>query len=152
ARLITRPIAAVVAQAGRAAAGERNAIAPLAHYGTLEVAELSKSLVRMAATLEARADYIRGFAAEVSHEFKTPLAAMRGTVELLSERLAEMSPEERRRFLDNLAGDVARLDRLVQRLLELARADVMQPAPGERSDLSEVLPRLAAAQRAAGLA
>jgi signal transduction histidine kinase len=108
-------------------------VAGLALAGTREIAELSHSLVTMAETLEARADYIRGFAAEVSHEFKTPLAAMRGTVELLQEHLATMTEAERRSFLANLAEDVTRLDRLVRRLLDLARADVMRRSgPGRR--------------------
>ncbi|WP_249039750.1 hypothetical protein, partial [Archangium gephyra] len=34
-----------------------------------------------------------------------------------------MSPEQRERFLANIDADARRLTRLVQRLLELARAD-----------------------------
>jgi signal transduction histidine kinase len=105
----------------------------------------------MARTLEQRSDYIRAFAANVSHEFKTPLAAMRGTVELLREHVMEMPAEQRERFLSNLAEDADRLDRLVRRLMELARADVLQPAE-ERAAVKPVLDRVAERYRAQGLA
>ncbi len=68
---------------GVAAAGGE--VAPLPRPGTREVAELSDALTRMAATLEGRARYVSAFAASVSHEFKTPLAALRGAAELLED-------------------------------------------------------------------
>ena len=45
-------------------------------------------------------------------------------MELLSDHLPDMTAEESRRFVDNLAADIARLDRLAQRLLDLAQADL----------------------------
>ena len=46
-----------------------------------------------------------------------------------------MSPAERRRFLNNIAGDSDRLSQLVTRLLDLARADMAMPEPGVWSAL-----------------
>jgi len=148
---VSRPVRAVMLQAHRAAGGERGAVTPLASPMTREIAALSASIASMAATLEQRADYIRGFAAEISHEFKTPLASLHGTIELLRDHLATMSEAERQRFLDNLQGDVDRLNRLVQRLLDLARADMRQRTGAERTDLSKALPSLAARCREQGL-
>jgi len=148
---ISRPIREIVAQARRAAAGERGAVVPLRRRYSQEVADLSDSLASMARTLEARADYIRDFAAEVSHEFKTPLAGMRGAVELLREHLDEMDIQERRRFLEGLAENVDRLERLVRRLLELARADVLRPSGSEQCDAAEVARAAAARFTAQGL-
>ena len=85
----------------------------------------------MARNLEHRSEYIRNFAAHVSHEFKTPLAAIQGAIELLDEHAEGMSAEKRARFLRNIGQDTERLERLVDRLLEMARADVMEPAAGE---------------------
>ena len=82
-RLVTFPLAAVVAQARAVAEGGR--MTPLARPGTREVAALSATLARMEATLAQRAGYISGFAASVSHEFKAPLAAIRGAGELLDD-------------------------------------------------------------------
>src|SRR5262249_25558655 len=92
---ISRPGRAVPEQAKRTAEGERGAINTPTGPTVREVAELSEAISRMARTLEDRADYIRSFAAHVSHEFKTPLTTIRGTVELLQEHFDTMSQEER---------------------------------------------------------
>ncbi|HYC02186.1 MAG TPA: HAMP domain-containing sensor histidine kinase [Azospirillaceae bacterium] len=147
---IGRPLRAVTDQAKRAARGERGAMAHPAPAAVREVAELAAALSTMAGTLERRADYIRDFAAHVSHEFKTPLTTIRGTVELLRDHLDEMGGEERARFLGHLDQEAERLSRLVRRLLELARADVARPAG--TADAGAVLEALAARHRAAGLA
>ncbi|WP_420467157.1 sensor histidine kinase [Panacagrimonas sp.] len=150
---IGRPVRAVIRQARRAARGESGAVVPLRHAGTREIAELSQTVAAMARTLEERARYIRDFAAHVSHEFKTPLTAIRGTVELLRDHAATMNPDERERFLALLESDAARLDRLVSRLLELARADMARPgAEPVITALSPLLQALAQRYRERGLA
>ena len=58
---------------------------------------------------------------------------MAGTLEVLGDHLDDMTPEERRHFIDNLAGDVSRLESLTRRLLELARADMRDQAKGVSS-------------------
>ncbi|MER2603464.1 MAG: HAMP domain-containing sensor histidine kinase [Candidatus Competibacter phosphatis] len=148
---VVRPLRALVEQAQRATAGEQGAVTPLARPVTREVAELSQAVAAMARHLEQRADYIRTFAAQVSHEFKTPLAAIRGAVELLHDHGDTMTVAERERFLTHLDQDAARLDRLVRRLLELARADVMQSSASDRAEVAVVVRRLAARYREMGL-
>lgn len=148
---VVRPLRMLVRQARRATAGEKGAVTPLARPVTREIADLSHALATMASHLEQRADYIRTFAAQVSHEFKTPLAAMRGAVELLRDHFAAMTPTERDRFLDNLDQDAVRLERLVRRLLELARADVMQAATVERTEVASAIRRLVSRYQATGL-
>jgi signal transduction histidine kinase len=125
---VSRPIRALVVQAERVARGERGAVTELDRPGTREVRQLSVALVKMSEAQEDRAQYIRTFASNVSHEFKTPLTALRGAVELLRDHGPKMTEKERDRFLSNVQQDVERLDRLVGRLLELARADVVEPA------------------------
>ncbi len=143
-RLVTRPLGLVVAQARRVAAGRAGAIAPLKGPIPREAAELSEAVARMAATLEHRADYIRNFAAHVSHEFKTPLTSAKGAVELLSDHFDSMSPEERAQFLRTVADGLDRLDRLVRRMLDLARADMARPAETASAALAPALDRLRA--------
>jgi signal transduction histidine kinase len=156
-RTVSRPLEELVGQSERAARGERGAVTALERPMTREVAQLSESLAGMARTLEERAEYIRTFTSHVSHEFKTPLAAIQGAVELLREH-SDMPEERRRRFLDNVAADAKRLERLVARLLELARADVAgtaargsssAPAPG--TDLAALIADIARRYRALGL-
>jgi two-component system phosphate regulon sensor histidine kinase PhoR len=72
-----------------------------------------------------RADRIRrDFVANVSHELRTPLTAIRGYVEALLDEGDAADPN--RRFLDVIQRHVARMERLVQDLLRLARLDAGQ--------------------------
>ncbi|MEO1085315.1 MAG: HAMP domain-containing sensor histidine kinase, partial [Acidobacteriota bacterium] len=148
---VARPLAALARQAGRVRRGEKDAAAPLARPVTREVDEISRAVADMAEALVRRADYIAAFAANVSHEFKTPLTSIHGTVELLTDHLDDMKPDEVRRFLGMLEKDAARLDRLVERLLELARADVLRPGDA-RTAVAPVVARVVARFRAGGMA
>jgi signal transduction histidine kinase len=138
---IARPIHALIRQTRGIATGDERALEPLKSPMTEELALLSQSFSEMAQSLEHRSDYIRNFATQVSHEFKTPLAAIRGAVELLQEHIHDMPAEKRDRFLRNLSDDATRLQRLVERLLEMARADVLETQPGT-ADLAELVARL----------
>jgi signal transduction histidine kinase len=104
----------------------------------------------MAATLKRRADYIEGFATEVSHEFKTPLTALRGALELLRDHAATMTEAERDHFLAHCVEDVQRLDRLVRRLLDLARAEAPPPRAPASCPLRETVEQAVAPYREAG--
>lgn len=147
---IVRPARELMRRAERVARGERGVDVEIAETGTREMAHLARAIADMARTLEERADYIRTFASHVSHEFKTPLTAIRGAVELLRDHLETMSAEERERFLVLLDEASERLERLVRRLLELARADVTAPGD-ERTDVAEALQAAARRSRLAGL-
>lgn len=149
-RTITRPMDELIRQTERVASGEKGAATPLSRPGTLEVRQISEAIARMAQTLEERSDYINTFARGVSHEFKTPLASIRGTVELLRDHLEEMTDEERDRFLGNLEQDRSRLTRLVSRLTDLARADVIKPRQ-ETCDVGPVIQELVERLRDDGL-
>jgi signal transduction histidine kinase len=95
----------------------------------------------MALSLHERSEYIREFATYVSHEFKTPLTAIQGASELLLEHYEEMSPDKRRKFIQNMLHDADRLKLLVARLLELAKAESLTPS-NETSNLSDILNKL----------
>ncbi|MFY0577059.1 histidine kinase dimerization/phospho-acceptor domain-containing protein [Cystobacter fuscus] len=132
AALVVRPVRALVRQTRDIATGAPEGFAPISHPVVRELAELSESLAGMATALRDRNQYIRSFAANVSHEFKTPLAAIQGAVELLRDSAEGMSAAQRERFLSNIDADARRLTRLVQRLLELARADSLVARPRAR--------------------
>ena len=136
-RTLARPIRRLVTSAERVAAGDAVEI-DVGRYRTMELAHLAASVAAMATSLQQRTQYVRDLARSISHEFKTPLAAMTGTLEVLDDHLDDMTVEERRHFIDNLAGDVARLESLTRRLLELARADMHDQAKGE-SDVATVV-------------
>ncbi len=117
---LTRPLARLTAAARRIAAGERGV--QLRVEGHDEVAELARAFDVMSRRLDLRLAHASELAANVSHEFKTPLASIRGAAELLRDGAAD-EPEARARFLGNILADVARMGRLVTRLLELGRIE-----------------------------
>lgn len=123
---ISRPIRELIRQTERIKLGEQKRIELLKNPVTYEIAQLSESFAGMSHALAERSDYIRRFAGHVSHEFKTPLTSMQGALELLQDQDG-MPDEQRRRFIDNLLADTLRLKQLVNRLLELARADALEP-------------------------
>ncbi|MFN7953025.1 MAG: ATP-binding protein [bacterium] len=135
ARAIARPVRKLTAAAREVARGGARGMPVFGRLAPAEIDELSIAMDRMTEELGARADYVRDFAADVTHELKAPLTSIGGAAELLRDGWAEMSDEQRARFLDNIAAATARSERLVSRLLELARienrrsADV--PAPLE---------------------
>ncbi|WP_426752546.1 ATP-binding protein [Myxococcus sp. Y35] len=150
AALVGRPVRALVKQTRAIAASDPTGFEPVARPVVAELAELSESLAGMATALRDRNQYIRSFAANVSHEFKTPLASIQGAVELLRDSADAMTPEQRSRFLANVDADARRLTRLVQRLLELARADSMT-ATSAQVEVAPLLESLAARARAEGV-
>lgn len=78
----------------------------------------------------------REFVANVSHEIKTPITAIKGFVETLRDGAAE-NPEEVERFLDIIGKHVDRLDTIIEDLLSLSRIE--QLAEREEITLREEL-------------
>ncbi|WP_099823428.1 ATP-binding protein [Oceaniglobus indicus] len=64
----------------------------------------------------------RDFVANVSHELRTPLTALIGFIDTL-RGAARDDPAARERFLATMAGEAARMNRLVQDLLSLSRLE-----------------------------
>jgi len=81
-----------------------------------EVNTLARALDSMRAALEGRG-YVERYIQTLTHEMKSPLAAIRGAAELLNE---DMPPTARQHFLGNILAETARSERLINRLLELA--------------------------------
>ncbi len=85
----------------------------------------------------------RDFVANVSHELKTPITAIRGAVETLQE-VVSRRPEDARRFLDMLSRQVERLSALIEDLLSLARIEQgveKRSIPFETVDLGDMVRR-----------
>lgn len=140
-RTIVRPIEAL-SRATRALAEGRKADPPQPTLRVAEIDGLIHDFATMASAIEARSHYLRDFAAALAHEFKTPLTGLSGGIELLQDHGATMSEEERGRFLANMAGDTQRLNRLISRLLDLAKADMQRPSDAA-CDVRDVVARLA---------
>lgn len=84
--------------------------------GRGEMGELANAFEEMRDALEGR-EYVEEYVQALTHEMKSPLAAIQGAAELLDE---EMPPEQRARFLNNIQTESDRLHGLVNRMLALA--------------------------------
>jgi signal transduction histidine kinase len=87
-----------------------------------EVALLSTSFNRMLDQLQDSFDSQRRFVADASHELRTPLSTIQGNAGLLSRGPA-LSDDVRRAAAGDIAAETARMTRLVDRMLTLAKAD-----------------------------
>jgi two-component system sensor histidine kinase ChvG len=132
---IARPLRKLLATAKSVAAGARGESLRLDRRD--EIGDLSRALDEMARRLDGRAAESAALAADISHEFKSPLTGLRGAAELLLEGAGD-DPVARRKFLTNMLSDTRRLDRLVTRLLELSRLEA-DNAPPVELDLGEVV-------------
>ncbi len=78
--------------------------------------------------------------ANISHEFRTPLAAQLASIELLRDGMPQMSPQEREELVLSLERGTLRLTRLIDNLLESVRIESGQLGIRRQSvDLAEVI-------------
>ncbi|MDG2533493.1 HAMP domain-containing sensor histidine kinase [Sphingomonas sp. HITSZ_GF] len=150
-RGIARPIE-MLSQATRDVARGGGAVPEAPRTAAIEIQALYSDFATMADAIDRRSRYLRDFAHAVSHEFKTPLAGIRGAIEILEDHHAGMDEADRRRFLANAGADADRLAQLVTRLLELARADMAEAEADAATDVALPLRRIADAWADRGLA
>src|SRR5260370_13157269 len=92
----------------------------------LGLALKNAQLLRSASEMEAlrEADRLKsGFLAAVSHDLRSPLTAIRASVESLLDRGGIQSALEQEHLLHNIAGQAGRLGRLVYHLLDFSRIE-----------------------------
>ncbi len=102
---------------------------PEGHGAVVVVRDVTREL-RLA---KARRDLV----ANVSHELKTPLTAIRGYAETLEDGALEQPPVARR-FTGSILEQCARLEALLRDLLTLSRLDSRQQSPPAREPVDLV--------------
>lgn len=108
--------------------------------------DLGIAFEEMRDALEGR-QHVERYTQVLAHEVKAPLAAIRGSAELLDE---PMPAEQRTKFLANIRGEVARIQQLVDRLLELSSLEARKALrQTEQLDAGELATEAVAAMRAA---
>lgn len=134
-----RPISKLTEYARGIEQGKRT---PLPYLGLgKEVNTLARALESMREALEGRQFAVR-YVQTVTHEMKSPLAAIRGAAELLEEDFDLMPEVDKRRFLGNIQAETLRADRLLTRLLELSALEGKTKLENaEPVDLREVVAR-----------
>lgn len=101
-----------------------------------EVNTLASALDSMRDALEDR-KYVERYIQTLTHEMKSPLAAIRGAAELIDE---EMPAHTRKHFLENILAETSRSERLISRLLELAAIESRKSLDAAQTcDLREIV-------------
>ena len=130
---IVQPVRALTTYAHNVRDGQKAAPLKL-KYG--EMGELAQAFEEMRDALEGR-EYVEEYVQSLTHEMKSPLAAIQGAAELLNE---EMPPEQRTRFLKNIQTESDRLHGLVNRMLALASIEKRkEPARSEPIKIQELI-------------
>ncbi|MEV5830878.1 HAMP domain-containing sensor histidine kinase [Spirillospora sp. NPDC052242] len=137
-RRATRPLAEIAAAAGRVGAATgtgglaRRVPEPAPAAGT-EVRRLAAALNAMLAQIEAAfrereesRERLRRFVADASHELRTPVATVRGYAELFRRGAADR-PADLATAMRRIESEAARMGRLVDEMLLLARLDEGRP-------------------------
>ncbi|WP_329165780.1 HAMP domain-containing histidine kinase [Streptomyces sp. NBC_01717] len=98
---------------------------------------------------QASEERLRHFAADASHELRTPVANIRGHAELALRHHGPV-PAEVRHALERIDAEARRMTRLVDDLLLLARLDAGRPLEHEPVDLTLLILNATEDARAAG--
>lgn len=124
-RWVARPLTVLGASAARFGDGVLATRAPADTKGPNEVRELSAAFNRMAERIQSLVGTHREWVADVSHQLRTPLTALRLRVDVLADEADPETAEE----LAGLQVELARLGSLVDGLLAVARAETSVPRP-----------------------
>ena len=92
------------------------------HYRGGELEQLATAVEQMRTQLEGKA-YVERYVHTLTHELKSPLAAIRGAAELLQN---EMPLAQQQRFVSNIDSESTRMQQLIERLLNLAQVEQRQ--------------------------
>jgi signal transduction histidine kinase len=136
-RAIAEPIERLSIFGERVSRGERTAPPP-PEFGR-EVTRLSRALDSMRRELSGR-PFVETFAADLSHELKNPVAAIRASAEVLEESALE-EPEQARHFVQRIREASERIERLLSELLGLAHIEARGAESFEPVDLARLARR-----------
>ncbi len=117
---VLAPVEAITRTAARVNPDRLSARVPEGS-GRDEISRLAQVINRMLERIDAGFEREKQFASDVSHELRTPLTVLRGEVEVALRRAR--SSEEYRRVLERSIEEVGRMERIVEGLLFLARAE-----------------------------
>jgi len=119
---LNRPLRRLSEAARALAAGRRDVVVDTT--GPAEVAEVGDAINNLNHALAASESRQRDFLLSVSHDLRTPLTAITGFAESLSDGL--VSPDQLPQVANVLLTEAHRLNRLVVDLLDLARLDAQE--------------------------
>jgi signal transduction histidine kinase len=124
ARRLTRPFRELNRMAGQLRDGDLTARA--AEAGPTETRTLARTLNNAAETIDTLVRSQRAFIADPSHQLRTPLTALRLSLDNIADGVADPLVRE---DVDQATAEVVRMSRLVYALLTLARAEAAVGTP-----------------------
>ncbi|MEU9284928.1 HAMP domain-containing sensor histidine kinase [Streptomyces sp. NPDC048275] len=133
ARRLTRPLRRLSDMASKFSDGDLSARSPVT--GPPETRRLARTLNSVTERLDTLIDSQRIFVADASHQLRTPLTALRLSLDNIADGVEDDSVRE---DVDQATAEVIRMSRLVNGLLMLARAEAKVPA-AETLPLRELL-------------
>ncbi|MFC5949055.1 ATP-binding protein [Pseudonocardia lutea] len=135
-RRALRPLAELRDAAARVAAGDLDARLP--QQVDADLAPLAATFNRTAEDLQRRVRRDARFAADVSHELRSPLTTLVNAVAVLRRRREELPPTARQ-AVDLLDADVHRFRAMVTDLLEISRDERLDPRDLEVCDVVDIV-------------
>ena len=123
---VTRPLRRLQRSTERVATGDFAARVE-EDEGPPEVRRLARSFNTMTARIARSVAQQQAFAGDASHQLRTPLTALRLQLER-TIALVESEPRGALRNLEAAAGEISRLQRMIDGLLLLSRSDELRPA------------------------
>lgn len=117
---------------------------PVEVIGKDEVSDVAQAFNQLLSAIEAQRQANLGFMADVAHEIKNPVAAIRACAEGMASGRA-IDEQRAERYARILKSSSDRLDILVTQFLELARAEAgLEAAPREPLELDTLISRILA--------
>jgi signal transduction histidine kinase len=132
---VATPLEALTDFAAKVSEGQLRA-APPPPFGR-EVQSLTAAIDSMRRQLEGR-PFVETFAADLSHELKNPVAAIRASAEVLADGALD-EPEEAARFVGRILEATTRIEALLGDLLSLARIEARGVTQASVLDLGELV-------------
>lgn len=141
-RLGLRPIDEITAAADAVAGGDRSRRAGDYGDGT-EAGRMAKAFNLMLDQRDEAEGRLRRFVSDASHELRTPLTSIRGYLDLYREG-GFRQPGQLDDAIERMSTESARMHRLVEDLLVLAKLDEERPIEPEELDLAALVEHAAA--------
>ncbi|UTW61942.1 HAMP domain-containing protein [bacterium SCSIO 12741] len=144
-RLLTQNLQKIVKMVRQFQQGNHQARVKLQSRGELtqladDINEMADSIVRYIREIQSVEELRRELIANVSHDLRTPLAAIQGYAETLVLKSKDLPEADREKYIEIILKSTNRVNKLVQDLFELSKLETNQIEPQfERFSLAELV-------------